>query len=92
MNTRGGVRAGRVQKATRRRLARVAIRPRSLENFRSVLDPDQFRAFLELRDRARDRLRGRVVWNVNSTARGGGVGEMLASLLAYTRGADLVAR
>jgi trehalose synthase len=33
-----------------------------------------------------------VVWNVNSTARGGGVAEMLASLLAYTRGAGLDAR
>ena len=27
-----------------------------------------------------------MIWNVNSTARGGGVAEMLASLLAYTRG------
>jgi trehalose synthase len=32
-------------------------------------------------------LTGRVVWHVNSTARGGGVAEMLQSLLAYGRGA-----
>ena len=35
---------------------------------------------------------GRVVWNVNSTARGGGVAEMLVSLLAYARGAGIDAR
>jgi hypothetical protein len=28
------------------------------------------------------------VWNVNATASGGGVAEMLATLLGYTRGAD----
>ena len=32
-------------------------------------------------------LAGRVVWHVNSTAKGGGVAEMLKSLLAYARGA-----
>jgi trehalose synthase len=35
---------------------------------------------------------GRVWWNVNSTARGGGVAEMLQSLLAYARGAGIDAR
>lgn len=34
-----------------------------------------------------DVLGGRIVWHVNSTARGGGVAEMLHSLLAYGRGA-----
>ena len=43
-------------------------------------------------DRARELLAGRVVWNVNSTARGGGVAEMLVSLLAYARGAGVDAR
>ncbi len=32
------------------------------------------------------------MWNVNSTARGGGVAEMLVSLLAYARGATVDAR
>lgn len=32
-------------------------------------------------------LSGRVVWNVNSTARGGGVAELLNSLVPYARGA-----
>jgi trehalose synthase len=38
------------------------------------------------------RLSGRVVWNVNSTAKGGGVAEMLQALLPYVRGAGIDAR
>jgi trehalose synthase len=34
----------------------------------------------------------RVVWNINSTAAGGGVAEMLISLLAYAHGAGVDAR
>jgi trehalose synthase len=40
----------------------------------------------------RDRLSGRVVWNVNSTAEGGGVAEMLHFLLPYARGLGIDAR
>ena len=40
----------------------------------------------------RARLSGRVVWNVSSTAVGGGVAEMVRSLLAYARGAGVDAR
>jgi trehalose synthase len=37
-------------------------------------------------------LDGRTLWNVNSTARGGGVAEMLRSLIGYVRGAGIDAR
>src|SRR4029077_13268628 len=37
-------------------------------------------------------LRGRVVWNVNSTARGGGVAELLSSLIPYDRAAGIDSR
>ena len=40
----------------------------------------------------RERLAGRVVWNVSSTAVSGGVAEMVRSLLAYARGAGVDAR
>ena len=40
----------------------------------------------------RERLDGRTVWNVNSTAAGGGVAEMLPSLIGYARGLGLDAR
>lgn len=43
----------------------------------------------EAMTRARDRLDGRTVWHVNATARGGGVAEMLPTLLGYARGAGI---
>jgi trehalose synthase len=62
------------------------------ERFASVLDTDRFAQFREAADQGRRLLEGRIVWNVNSTARGGGVAEMLVSLLAYARGAGINAR
>ena len=41
---------------------------------------------------AQEALSGRAVLNVNSTAAGGGVAEMLQTLLAYVRGAGVDAR
>ncbi|RMD85153.1 MAG: glycosyltransferase [Candidatus Dadabacteria bacterium] len=40
----------------------------------------------------REHFAGRVIWNINSTARGGGVAEMLRYLVAYARGAGVDAR
>ncbi|HET9104473.1 MAG TPA: glycosyltransferase [Solirubrobacteraceae bacterium] len=37
-------------------------------------------------------LHGRVIWNVSSTAKGGGVAELLLGLLGYSRGAGVDAR
>src|SRR5947208_1948946 len=42
--------------------------------------------------RARKLLADRVIWSINSTAAGGGVAEMLRSLLGYVRGAGIDAR
>jgi trehalose synthase len=65
-----------------------------------TLPPERFRtllgdAFDEVEpeiSRAREELAGRVVWHINSTARGGGVAEMLRSYLAYVRGAGVDVR
>ena len=43
-------------------------------------------------DALRRRLAGRAIWHVNSTAAGGGVAEMLPSLIGYARGLGLDAR
>lgn len=59
------------------------------ERFESVLAPDKFEELVDTTVRALELFDGRVVWNVNSTARGGGVAEMLQSLLAYARGAGV---
>jgi trehalose synthase len=63
-----------------------------LERFESVLPAGRYELVLAAADRARRLLEGRAVWNVNSTARGGGVAEMLSSLLAYAHGAGVDAR
>ena len=63
-----------------------------LERYRPVLDPEVWTEFEGTMARTADLLRGRVVWNINSTARGGGVAEMLGALIPYDRGADIDAR
>jgi len=73
-------------------LTAVPIASRPLERFEEVLDEQAFTALMRLRDQAAGLLDGRVVWCVNSTAQGGGVAEMLKSLLAYTRGAGVDTR
>ena len=73
-------------------LLQVPVAALPLDRFRAVLDDDAYRSLLELQKRASSLLSGRVVWCVNSTAHGGGVAEMLRSLLAYTRGAGVDSR
>jgi trehalose synthase len=70
----------------------IKISPMSPERFRAVLPPERFAAFERATAYARDLLGGRVVWNVNSTAKGGGVVELLRPLVAYARGAGLDVR
>jgi trehalose synthase len=73
-------------------MERVDVVPLDPANFRAVLDDDGFAGVLALVERARGLFEGRTLWNVNSTAKGGGVAEMLASLLAYTLGAGVDSR
>jgi trehalose synthase len=70
----------------------IEVPSMSTERFRSVLTPQRFEAFERGAREARELLDGHVVWNVNSTARGGGVVELLRPLLAYARGAGVDAR
>jgi len=73
-------------------LTRVELRPLSLERFASVLPAERYDAFTEMVRTTRERLRGHVVWNLNSTAAGGGVAEILTSLIAYAVDAGVDAR
>jgi len=70
----------------------VHIGPRSPACFEPLLGAVNFAEFERVAALLRERLDGRVVWNVNSTAAGGGVAEMLASLLSYVRGAGVDTR
>ena len=72
-------------------LAHVPVSPLPPDRFRDLLGA-RYREIEEGISRATDVFKGRVVWHVNSTARGGGVAELLQSLLAYARGAGVDAR
>ena len=64
------------------------------------MDPERFRSVVGERfdeielgmEDGRRLFQGRSIWHINSTARGGGVAELLQSLLAYVRGIGLDAR
>ena len=58
----------------------------------SILGPPRFAAFTEMAADAAKKLTATAVVNVNSTAAGGGVAEMLPTLLAYARAMDVDAR
>ncbi len=60
--------------------------------FLEVLEGERASAFAGTVQRAQHLLAGRRVWNINSTARGGGVAELLAALLPYARGTGIDAR
>lgn len=70
----------------------VDIEPISLERLRGLLSEGSAAGFDEYAARATEMLSGRTVWNINATAQGGGVAEMLISLLAYLRGTGVYTR
>jgi trehalose synthase len=72
-------------------LTEVNLPAVSPQRFRSVIG-ERFEAIEPEIARARAQLAGRVIWHVNSTARGGGVAEMLRSYLAYARGGGVDVR
>jgi trehalose synthase len=70
----------------------VAIAAMRLDRLSALFSAERAERLDTLAAEARDRLDGRVVWNVNATAHGGGVAEMLQTLLAYARGAGVDTR
>jgi CBS domain-containing protein len=71
------------------KLAIVEVGPLPLSRFASLLSPEESAVLRAATHAARTRVSGRTIWNVSSTARGGGVAEMLESLLAYARGGSI---
>jgi trehalose synthase len=66
-----------------------AIDPARLE---PLIGPERMASFEQTAELARQTLAGSSVLNVNSTGAGGGVAEMLQTLLSYARGAGVDAR
>jgi trehalose synthase len=73
-------------------LREIDLDPLPFDRFRSVLDPDRYREYADRWHDAKELLGDRVVWQINSTGTGGGVAEMLASLVRYALGAEIEAR
>lgn len=70
----------------------VEFVPRPIEALGGVLPAEQAERFRAAAGRAAATLAGRTVWNVSSTATGGGVAEMLHTLLGYVAGAGVRTR
>ena len=73
-------------------MQQVEVRAAPLQKLGALVTPEALQQLMATVERARELLTGRVVWNVNATARGGGVAELLQALLAYGRGADVDTR
>jgi trehalose synthase len=74
------------------RVQHIPVGAIDLRRFDEVVTPAAHRALTRLIERDAPTLQGRVIWNVNSTAKGGGVVELLRPLLGYSRGAGVDAR
>ena len=73
-------------------MRQIEVQAAPLQVLAALLSQDRSERLTATAARARALLAGRVVWNVNATAHGGGVAEMLQALLAYARGAGVDAR
>ena len=69
----------------------VEISPQPLDRYRELLG-GEFPRFEAIAERAREAFASRTIWHVNSTARGGGVAEILHALLPYVRGVGVDTR
>ena len=53
------------------------------ERFKEVMEPDRWERFSEAMAEAKKVFDGRRVWNINSTATGGGVAYMVGNAMAH---------
>ena len=73
----------------RTRLQEVDVQALDAARLEPLIGPDRTARYEAIAEATESLLKGRTVLNVNSTATGGGVAEMLQTLLAYGRGAGL---
>jgi trehalose synthase len=69
------------------RIVEVPRRPVSL--LEPIIGGPRYMQLNRAADQVRQLLAGRTIWNVNSTATGGGVAEMLQALVGYVRDLDI---
>jgi trehalose synthase len=73
-------------------LETVQLRSASIEPFRALLPPTEWDTFARTMHEVAARAHDRTIWNINSTAHGGGVAEMLAWQIPYERGVGMDSR
>ncbi len=73
-------------------LQEVTLSAQSIERFRAVVSRERVKILDERAAQLRHLLTDQTLWNINSTAVGGGVAEMLRPLLGYARGLYIDAR
>ena len=74
------------------RLREVEVEALDAARLEPLIGPERMARFEQIADATQRTLAGRSVLSINSTATGGGVAEMLQTLLAYVRGAGIDAR
>ncbi|HEY7891567.1 MAG TPA: glycosyltransferase [Solirubrobacteraceae bacterium] len=77
---------------THTRIQEVEVQALDAARLESLIGAERMARYEEVADAAQASLAGHAVLNVSSTAAGGGVAEMLHTLLAYVRGAGIDAR
>jgi len=77
---------------TKRTPFEAALSSRSVDRFAPLIGPDRMLELGAALEEMRELLDGRVFWDVNSTATGGGVAEMIRGLVPYLTGAGIAAR
>lgn len=70
-------------------LTTVELDSMPISRFHTILDDAAWQHFEGTMRSLADSLKGKIVWNINSTAHGGGVAELLASLVPYDRDAGV---
>jgi trehalose synthase len=65
---------------------------RAVERLAPIVGADRYARLVSVADDFRARLAGRTIWNVNSTAVGGGVAEMLQGLVGYVEDLGIAIR
>ncbi|HEX6350897.1 MAG TPA: glycosyltransferase [Candidatus Dormibacteraeota bacterium] len=73
-------------------LTQVELEPAPLDRYRDLLDRQDWEATTGALRALGAATSGHVIWNLNSTPRGGGVAELLGALLPYELGAGIDAR
>jgi trehalose synthase len=70
----------------------VNVSSRGIDGFAELVGDERVQSVKHLAGRIRGMLGARAIWNINSTAAGGGVAEMVRSLSRYARGLGIQVR